>query len=451
MSSTQLLSSPATAAAAPTSVPTSCCEGGRPIITDPHTGQTVCSCRYSTSLLAGYPAARVPGIADTVYSSAAYASQAAAGYGAFAAADPSAFYSPLNSAYGLKDNMEAWRSLSQPAACYPYDTSMAAYPYMNSYGAMDLNGARRKNATRESTSTLKAWLQEHIKNPYPTKGEKIMLAIITKMTLTQVSTWFANARRRLKKENKMTWSPKNRCDDDDDDDKLCSDDDDEKDDHNRSGSRLGDQQQDGDLKQLGHGGNSRVNSPDSEHPSHSPVLNSDSNHSNHIDIVKCGSTSNDSETNSDKLVTSKPKIWSLADTATSKTPPMGRRSPIGFSAVPTASRANCTHPVPISAASLDTSSMWSKAAIYPGYPAGFARYGLNAMPYASSGKHSIPSLPEDHHRTTLTHNGAFITTSGADSRVAVSNGFKPSENLVHPAFGISTAFRPIDKSIQSTR
>lgn len=37
-----------------------------------------------------------------------------------------------------------------------------------------------------------------------------MLAIITKMTLTQVSTWFANARRRLKKENKMTWSPRNK-------------------------------------------------------------------------------------------------------------------------------------------------------------------------------------------------------------------------------------------------
>lgn len=48
------------------------------------------------------------------------------------------------------------------------------------------DGARRKNATRETTSTLKAWLNEHRKNPYPTKGEKIMLAIITKMTLTQV-------------------------------------------------------------------------------------------------------------------------------------------------------------------------------------------------------------------------------------------------------------------------
>ncbi|XP_025061178.1 iroquois-class homeodomain protein IRX-2 [Alligator sinensis] len=76
-------------------------------------------------------------------------------------------------------------------------------------------GTRRKNATRETTSTLKAWLQEHRKNPYPTKGEKIMLAIITKMTLTQVSTWFANARRRLKKENKMTWAPRNKSEDED--------------------------------------------------------------------------------------------------------------------------------------------------------------------------------------------------------------------------------------------
>jgi len=76
---------------------------------------------------------------------------------------------------------------------------------------VDFNStARRKNATRETTSTLKTWLYEHRKNPYPTKGEKIMLAIITKMTLTQVSTWFANARRRLKKENKMTWSPKTK-------------------------------------------------------------------------------------------------------------------------------------------------------------------------------------------------------------------------------------------------
>uniref|UniRef100_A0A1B0AR83 Homeobox domain-containing protein n=1 Tax=Glossina palpalis gambiensis TaxID=67801 RepID=A0A1B0AR83_9MUSC len=98
------------------------------------------------------------------------------------------------------------------------------------YGANYDLAARRKNATRESTATLKAWLNEHMKNPYPTKGEKIMLAIITKMTLTQVSTWFANARRRLKKENKMTWEPKNRTEDED---ALVSDDEKEREEENR--------------------------------------------------------------------------------------------------------------------------------------------------------------------------------------------------------------------------
>ena len=59
-----------------------------------------------------------------------------------------------------------------------------------------------------------------------------MLAIITKMTLTQVSTWFANARRRLKKENKMTWSPRNRSEDGDDVDNDDDDDDHAKDNTN---------------------------------------------------------------------------------------------------------------------------------------------------------------------------------------------------------------------------
>ena len=100
------------------------------------------------------------------------------------------------SQYELKD------SAGVHPGSFAAHTSPAFYPYGQfQYG----DPARPKNATRESTSTLKAWLNEHRKNPYPTKGEKIMLAIITKMTLTQVSTWFANARRRLKKENKVTW------------------------------------------------------------------------------------------------------------------------------------------------------------------------------------------------------------------------------------------------------
>ncbi|XP_061737462.1 iroquois-class homeodomain protein IRX-4b [Nerophis ophidion] len=97
---------------------------------------------------------------------------------------------------------------SQASTYYPYEYTFGHYSY-DRYGYSSSEGvSRRKNATRETTGTLKAWLQEHQKNPYPTKGEKIMLAIITRMTLTQVSTWFANARRRLKKENKVTWSPR---------------------------------------------------------------------------------------------------------------------------------------------------------------------------------------------------------------------------------------------------
>ncbi|VDP97355.1 unnamed protein product [Trichobilharzia regenti] len=67
-------------------------------------------------------------------------------------------------------------------------TNNSSHPYnrgQTGYSTEFTNTTRRRNATKESTTTLKAWLQEHIKNPYPTKGEKIMLAIITKMTLTQ--------------------------------------------------------------------------------------------------------------------------------------------------------------------------------------------------------------------------------------------------------------------------
>ena len=95
--------------------------------------------------------------------------------------------------------------LAGSVAYHPYGTPLGPYPYSDA--------AYRKNATRDATATLKAWLNEHRKNPYPTKGEKIMLAIITKMTLTQVSTWFANARRRLKKENKVTWAPRAKSED----------------------------------------------------------------------------------------------------------------------------------------------------------------------------------------------------------------------------------------------
>ncbi|XP_065064668.1 iroquois-class homeodomain protein irx-2-like [Rhopilema esculentum] len=129
---------------------------------------------------------------------------------------------PLNAVSGEIRDQWTYMAHLTTAARYPYETFLSPFGRggiiggRDGYGTLDLallSGARRKNATRETTSPLKAWLHEHRKNPYPTKGEKIMLAILTKMTVTQISTWFANARRRLKKDNKMTWSPRNKSTD----------------------------------------------------------------------------------------------------------------------------------------------------------------------------------------------------------------------------------------------
>ncbi|SPP85058.1 iroquois-class homeodomain protein IRX-4 [Drosophila guanche] len=185
--------------------PNRCCDTGRTIYTDPVSGQTICSCQYD--MLNYQRLAAAGGVPLGVYP------EGMSAYLSGIAGDQPPFYANP-AGIDLKENLVAGASpWPYPSMYHPYDAAFAGYPF-NSYG-MDLNGARRKNATRETTSTLKAWLNEHKKNPYPTKGEKIMLAIITKMTLTQVSTWFANARRRLKKENKMTWEPRNRVDDDD--------------------------------------------------------------------------------------------------------------------------------------------------------------------------------------------------------------------------------------------
>ncbi|XP_074508552.1 iroquois-class homeodomain protein IRX-4a [Sebastes fasciatus] len=189
---------------------TTCCESTGRSIADSGvaaSGQTPVYCPvYESRLLATARHELSSAAALGVYGSPYSSSQ---GYGNYVTygTDASAFYSL--GAFDTKDaTASAHAGITQATAYYPYDPTLGQYQY-DRYGSMD-GGTRRKNATRETTSTLKAWLQEHRKNPYPTKGEKIMLAIITKMTLTQVSTWFANARRRLKKENKMTWPPRNK-------------------------------------------------------------------------------------------------------------------------------------------------------------------------------------------------------------------------------------------------
>ena len=84
---------------------------------------------------------------------------------------------------------------------------------MFDYRTLPVQGVNHKRQKRQTlhdmTRPLKEWLQAHTQNPYPSKSEKISLALNANMTLTQVSNWFANARRRLKNtapEPDVTWA-----------------------------------------------------------------------------------------------------------------------------------------------------------------------------------------------------------------------------------------------------
>ncbi|CAN9515637.1 unnamed protein product [Ophioblennius macclurei] len=180
-----------------------------------------------------------------------------------------------------------------------------------------------KVATRESTGALKAWLNEHLKNPYPTKGEKIMLAIITKMSLTQVSTWFANARRRLKKENRVSWATRGKSDEEDDEHEADSDDEEDEDGALQK-CRLDDEEEGESERAAAAAAAADISAPSDARLSGEQQPGGQ-REGKHLGLGKKVELS-DSERNPSALLESKdntssqkPKIWSLAETATSET------------------------------------------------------------------------------------------------------------------------------------
>ncbi|CAJ1083706.1 iroquois-class homeodomain protein irx-1-A-like [Xyrichtys novacula] len=239
-----------------------------------------------------------------------------------------ALISQMGSQYELKDS-----SGSHPATL-PVHAAQGFYPYgQYPYG----DPSRAKTATRETTSTLKAWLQEHQKNPYPTKGEKIMLAIITRMTLTQVSTWFANARRRLKKENKVTWGRSAE----DRDGRIFSSDNEDEGGKNGSDDEEEDEEIDLETVDIERTEEQRVGDEDSEKGEGEAGLagreqaavlkSSDSSRTlsveglggveaaislNRSPVVKLAVDHSSNRQECHRPPQSKPKIWSLAETAT---------------------------------------------------------------------------------------------------------------------------------------
>ncbi|CAB1414111.1 unnamed protein product [Pleuronectes platessa] len=218
-------------------------------------------------------------------------------------------------------------------AASPYHHALLARggPFYPPYrpGATEDPSRVPKVATRESTGALKAWLNEHLKNPYPTKGEKIMLAIITKMSLTQVSTWFANARRRLKKENRVSWACKGKSDEEDEEQEGESDEDDgplekcplekcpldERDEEEPESERADTEERVQGALESSAPVDARL-----ESPSRSPQQHEDREHALVMKVEQSESDLTPSGLESKENVSSqKPKIWSLAETATSET------------------------------------------------------------------------------------------------------------------------------------
>ncbi|KAM3872126.1 iroquois homeobox 7 [Diretmus argenteus] len=198
-------------------------------------------------------------------------------------------------------------------------------------GAAEDPGRVAKVATRESTGALKAWLNEHLKNPYPTKGEKIMLAIITKMSLTQVSTWFANARRRLKKENRVSWASKGKSDEEDDEQEGESEEDegslqkchlDERDEADPPGVRTDAAGEDAALVSATQTVDARLEI-DTEHKDSELALVKE------VDKKESEHTPTSPLERKENIAGQKPKIWSLAETATSERKPADTYHPTG--------------------------------------------------------------------------------------------------------------------------
>jgi hypothetical protein len=78
----------------------------------------------------------------------------------------------------------------------PVPTSSASRPSPTST-LVDRPQRKRGKLPKETTDFLKAWLHRHSDHPYPSEEEKKQLCHATGLSMSQVSNWMINARRRI--------------------------------------------------------------------------------------------------------------------------------------------------------------------------------------------------------------------------------------------------------------
>ncbi|KAJ5485318.1 hypothetical protein N7539_005306 [Penicillium diatomitis] len=92
------------------------------------------------------------------------------------------------------------------AALYPGDSdqmspNMLAHSQQANFGIMGdsidpKTKRRRGNLPKPVTDILRAWFHEHLDHPYPSEEDKQMFMTRTGLSISQISNWFINARRR---------------------------------------------------------------------------------------------------------------------------------------------------------------------------------------------------------------------------------------------------------------
>ncbi|KAL2434793.1 hypothetical protein ABEF95_007513 [Exophiala dermatitidis] len=74
-------------------------------------------------------------------------------------------------------------------------SQLLSYPIMG-YPAHANGRRRRGNLPKPITDILRRWLQDHLDHPYPSDEQKQIFIQRTGLTISQISNWFINARRR---------------------------------------------------------------------------------------------------------------------------------------------------------------------------------------------------------------------------------------------------------------
>uniref|UniRef100_A0A8C2WWW1 Iroquois homeobox 2a n=1 Tax=Cyclopterus lumpus TaxID=8103 RepID=A0A8C2WWW1_CYCLU len=160
----------------------------------------------------GASALAAPRSEDLARSSSGSAFSPYPGSAAFSASAGAGFSSPLSYSTDPTTGFPSYMTSGMAGALSYHPYGSPGYPYHST------TRAYRKNATGTPRATLKAWLQEHRKNPYPTKGREDHAAHHHQDDPDAGLHVVRQRQEEVKKENKMTWAPRTKIEDEDEED-----------------------------------------------------------------------------------------------------------------------------------------------------------------------------------------------------------------------------------------